>query len=183
MENQNNFLDFLAYMKFQELPKEVKANNKIKVDAVIPRYDLVLMAGYWGGLNGLKTKKGLAYLNLIRNDSTQVINGAQWRLQTKDSCNFSSLFVITQKLDNCFVGYGNPLRKETFSIKQKPNPFYEYKNDGLLFVISEDWKQIEVLIIKDGFFTIQGNAEALANGCFNEALETMRATAKEFYQY
>ena len=183
MENQNNLLDFLAYLKFSVLPNDVKANNKIKVDAVVPRYDLISNTGYWGGLNGLVTRKGLAYLNLISNNETQVQNGAKWRLQTKDSCNFSSVYILTKQMNNCFIGYGNPLRKATYSIKQKPNPFLEFKNDGLLFIISEDWKEIEVLVIKNGYFTIQGNAEALANGVYNEALEAMRANAKAFYQY
>lgn len=180
---------FVAYLKFEQLPDEVKTRHKIKVGAKIPRYDLTQLAGYYKPLESLKNDKGQIILYLI--ETRGIIDSSDSRradryLQAKNSLNFSSVFLLdnsTPTNNGCFVGYGNPNRDETYSKDKKPNPFFKCRNDGFVFQISKDWKTIEVLIVPDGCNTILGNAKALADGVYNEAIETMRATAKPFFNY
>ena len=81
------------------------------------------------------------------------------------------------------VGYGNPPRDETFSKDKRPNPFYDSRNDGFIFLISDEWRRIELLIIPNGYNTVLGNAKALQDGVYDEALETMRKAATPFFEY
>ena len=81
------------------------------------------------------------------------------------------------------MGYGNPNRDKTFGKDKKPNPFYNYKEDCFLFLITPDWLTIEILVVSDGYNTMLASAKALADGVYNEELKTMRATATTFFQY
>ncbi len=175
-------------MRFEQLPDELKRRNVIKVGAKVPRYDLTRLAGYYQPLQSLKTQKGQVYLYL--QEAKDRINSPDERraeryLQGKDSLNLSSVYLLKRSTltDGSIVGYGNPDRSKTFSKTHKPNPFYESRNDGFLFLITPDWVTIEILVVSDGYNTIQGNAKGLADGAYNEALETMRAAAKTFFQY
>lgn len=180
---------FVAYLKFEQLPDEVKSKYKIKLNAKTPRFDLTRLAGYYKPLESLKNKKGQIVLYL--NGTLGIIDSTDQRradrfLMGKNSLNFSSIYLLDSSIQTnrgCFVGYGNPNRSRTYSKENRPNPFFECKNDGFIFLITPDWKAIEILVIPDGYNTILGNAKALADGVYNEALETMRATAKTFFQY
>lgn len=178
---------FSAYLKLEQLPDEVKSRNKIKVGAKVPRFDLTRLAGYYKPLESLKNKKGQIILYL--NETRGIIDSPDQRradrfLMGKDSLNFSSVYLLDCSTNGGgFAGYGNPNRAKTYSKDKKPNPFLEVKNDGFLFLIAPDWRSVEVLIIPDGYNTILGNAKAMADGVYNEALQTMRAAAKTFFQY
>ena len=178
---------FSAYLKLEQLPDEAKSRNKIKLGAKVPRFDLTRLAGYYKPLESLKNKKGQIILYL--NETRGIIDSPDQRradrfLMGKDSLNFSSVFLLDGSTNGSgFVGYGNPNRSKTFGKKKLPNPFLECKNDGFLFLIAPDWQAVEILVIPDGCNTILGNAKALADGVYNEALGTMRATAKAFFQY
>ena len=180
---------FVAYLLLEELSDEVKSRNKIKLGAKTPRYDLTRLAGYYKPLENLKNNKGQIILYL--NGTKGIIDSSDQRradrfLMGKNSLNFSSVYLLdnsTPTNNGYLVGYGNPNRAATYSKDKKPNPFWEYRNDGFIFLIAPDWKTIEILVVPDGYNTILGNAKALADGVYNEALNTMRATAKTFFQY
>ena len=179
---------FSAYMKLEQLPDEVKNRHKIKVGASVPRFDLTRLAGYYKPLESLKNKKGQIILYL--NETRGIIDSPDQRradrfLMGKDSLNFSSVYLLdcSTPTNGNLIGYGNPNRAKTFGKEKKPNPFLEVKNDGFLFLIAPDWRAVEILVIPDGCNTILGNAKALADGVYNDALVTMRATAKTFFAY
>lgn len=179
---------FDVYMQFEQLPDEVKKRHKIKIGATVPRYDLTNWAGYYKPFESLKNPKGQICLYL--NETRGIINSTDKRradrfLMAKDSLNLSSVFLLDSSTpsDLGIVGYGNPNRAATYGKDKKQNPFLNYKNDGFLFLIAPDWKRFEMLVIPNGCNTILGNAKAMADGFYNEALETMRATANRFYQY
>ena len=178
---------FSAYMVWEQLPDEVKKRHKIKVDSKVPRFDLTHIAGYCKPLADLTNRKGQAVAYLV--ETRGIINSPDQRradryLQAKGSFNLSSIYLLDYDTkDGRMVGYGNPMRAETYSKEKRPNPFYDSRDDGFLFLISEDWKRIELLIVTNGINTILGNAKALADGVYNEALETMRKAATKFYQY
>ena len=178
---------FSAYLKFEQLPDEAKSRNKIKLGAKVPRFDLTRLAGYYKPLQALQNQKGQIILYL--NETRGVIDSPDQRradrfLMGKDSLNFSSVYLLDCSTNGGgFVGYGNPNRSKTFGKDKKPNPFFDCKDDGFLFLIAPDWQAVEVLIIPDGCNTILGNAKALEDGVYNEALATMRTAAKTFFQY
>lgn len=176
---------FSAYFEMAALPNEVKAKNKIKVDAKIPRYDCIRFAGYYKGIEPFMNKKGMFNLYLTR--ANELVNApderrADYVLQS-NSMNFSSLYPLLNPELGGFA-WGEPNNKKSIGKKEpKPNPMYNFRNDGYLFVINPDYTKIELLIIENGRYTIQGYLKQLASGEFAEALKQMRAAAKTFYEY
>ncbi len=180
---------FSVYVKMEQLPDEVKRRNKIKVGAKIPRYDVTAMAGYYKPLEQLRNPKGQIYFNL--NPTKGIINSSDQRradryLQGINSYNLTSVYLLdyTTNANDYIFAYGNPNGGATFGGKKKrPNPFFENRNDGFLFVITPDWQTIEMLVILNGANTILGNAKALEDGVYSSQLETIRATAKPIFNY
>lgn len=176
---------FSAYMKFEQLPDAIKEKHKIKVGAKIPRFDLTEFAGYYRPIESLKNKKGQVVLYLT--ETRGIIDSSDQRradrfLMGKDSLNFSSVYLFDGESTN-IVGYGTPNAEKTFSAKKLPNPFFEHRDDGFLFAISEDWRAIEVLVLPKGKNTILGNAKALMDGVYNDAIKTIRQAATVFFKY
>lgn len=178
---------FSAYIRLEQLTDEVKTRHKIKIGAKVPRFDLTQMAGYYRPLERLKNRKGQVVLYL--NETRGIIESPDTRradrfLMAKDSLNFSSVYLLNMDTQgHSLIGHGSPNRSQTFGKDKKQNPFYECRDDGFLFIISPDWRVIEVLVIPDGVNTILGNAKALFDGVYNGALETMRETSRIFYNY
>ncbi len=181
---------FKAYLTLIQLPDEVKKRNGIKTGAKIPRFDCVRISGNYEPLNHLKNPQGQIFLKL--NKTKGIIRSPDNR---RADCflgaignylNFSSVFLLDNSIEgnkNIKVGYGNPNRDKTFGKDKKPNPFYNYKEDCFLFLITPDWLTIEILVVSDGYNTMLASAKALADGVYNEELKTMRATATTFFQY
>jgi len=174
---------FKSYLKLVELSDEQKRAHNIKVGARVPRYDVTKAAGYFPQLKELKNDKEQVYFYLTATRDTGNQSHAERNLQGKNSLNFSSIFIVETSTEGVIYGFGNPNRKETYGKKNLPNPFYKNRNDGYLFIIQPGWYTIEILVIPDGLYTIEGNAKALIDGQYDEALETMRATAKTYFQY
>lgn len=178
---------FSAYLRLEQLPDDIKAKHKIKIGAQKPRFDLTKQAGYYKPLEQLKNSKN-GQTCFFLNETNGVINShtnrAERFLQAKNSLNVSSVYLLSLATTNgYYTGYGYPNPSKTYSKQKRPNPFYECRNDGFLFAIAEDWKTIEVLVIPYGKNTIQGYANALADGVFREQLDSLRGTALTVYQY
>jgi hypothetical protein len=85
------------------------------------------------------------------------------------------------KIGETLIGYGEPPQTKELKDRKKgskPNPFFENREDGYLFLIAPDNNTIEILIVPNGRYVIQGVAKQLEDGQFNEALKQMRDTAK-----
>lgn len=182
-----SFQMFRAYLRLEQLPDDVKAKHKIKIGAKKPRFDLVKMDGYYPPMDCLKNSKNgqtCFFLNGTEGVINSHIHKAETYLQAKGSLNFSSIYMADQTpINGYLLGYGFPNPSQTYSQKKVSNPFYNYRGDGFLFVIAEDWSTIEILVISNGKYTIESYAAALVSGAFNEALEFFRNTAKPVYQY
>lgn len=181
---------FTAYIRAERLTDEVRARNGMKPAGKTPRFDVAEMAGYYKPLEALRLKNGMLYfyLNNTAYTTSTTNNPARRRadrsLQVKDSLNFSSVYLLeTPAADGSIIGYGNPYGAATFGKDRKPNPFAGCSNDGFLFIIAPDYSQIEILVIPNGLFTMLGNAQALCDGRYNEALEAMRNNARPYYEY
>ena len=77
--------------------------------------------------------------------------------------------------------------KPTYSKDNKPNPFYEYKEDGYLFIIYQDEKDptnpiptsIELVVLESAKVLISAYCKQLKMGGFNEALAALRVQAQK----
>lgn len=178
---------FSAYLCLEQLPDEVKAKNGIKTGALVPRFDLTKMAGSLPGLEALANKRLQIVMYLQR--AMGIINASDGRradcfLMAKNSLNFSSLYLLNRTTEGApFVGFGNPLPGQTYGKDNRPNPFYQSRNDGYIFIVSPDWKKIEVLVIPDGKFTIIGEAGMVQRGEWDDAIHSIREHAHTFYPY
>ena len=169
---------FTAYLRLERLTDKERK---------VPCYSVTALAGYYKPLEALKTRNGIklylqAASTYIKTPDTR---RADYTLEGNKSLNFSSLFVLNgykPTESGIIVGYGNPPRTETYSKMKRPNPFYEYRQDGFVFLITPDYSTIEVLVIPNGMPTIIGSAQALANGVFDEELATARKAATDTQQ-
>lgn len=175
-----------CYLLLEQLPDEVKKANKIKVGASVPRFDVTAVAGYYEPLEKFLNPKGMLFFYLQK--SKGIINSpdvrrADYFLQcSKDSVNFSSIYEIGYTSTGDFVAFGEP--NNTLKLKKGiDNPFYQFKNDGYLFVIAPDYQKIECLVLPDCRYTIRGNAQQLINGNLDEALKTIRQSARPVFNY
>ena len=110
-------------------------------------------------------------------------------MQDNKNGNFSSVYIedITP-VDGYFVGYGNPNKHSTYSKSKKttPNPYCKNGDDGFLFLIKEDWSEIEVFVVpkvSGGKNIIIGVSQAFKDGKYKETIKTIRETAKVFHTY
>ena len=179
--------DCECYIKLQQLTDEVKRANKIKVGAKVPRLDCSAMAGYYEGLNCLTSTKGQLKFYLLQ--TRGLINSNDQRragffLMGDHSINFSSVFM--QSFDNsdqsvCY-GFGEPNKNPTLK-NGLSNPMLPFADDGFLFISNPGFTELEILIITNGRYLIQGYLKMLANGAYNEALKAMREQAKPIFNY
>ncbi|MBK6782790.1 MAG: hypothetical protein IPG79_02835 [Saprospiraceae bacterium] len=64
-----------------------------------------------------------------------------------------------------------------------PNPLFEYRNDGYLFLINQDYSEIELFVIPDGRNLISSYYQKFIDGGFDDELKKLRQQAKDFYNY
>jgi hypothetical protein len=154
-----------------------QSTKKDGTESKTPRYVAIVQAGYFKPLNELKNKGGEIVMYYQRNDKCNPNSKAETRLQCKGSVNFSSVYLQNMKIGETLIGHGEPPQaKELKGGKQ--NPFYGNREDGYLFLIAPDLSTIEIIIVPNGRYLIQGVAKQLEDGQFNEALKQIRYTAK-----
>jgi hypothetical protein len=182
---------FSCYLNLERRQSTKKDGTESKT----PRYAVTAQAGYFKPLEVLKDTKGniVMYLNgtlgIIESPDTR---RADCYLQCKDSMNFSSVYTLELN-SKSIIAHGTPPDKQMLKPKtvkkqgkvtqvERANPFYENRNDGYLFLIAPDYKTIEILIVPNGRYLIQGLAKKLADGQCDEAIKTMRVVAKQVFQ-
>ncbi len=172
-----------AYYKLAILPDEVRAANKIRSKA---RLDCISftdrVAGGYKGLKNFVNSKGQLFFyktpcrDFVHTDSKRL---SEWSL-TGGGLNFSSIYI--DDLDCPEIGYGYANANRLLS-NGSPNPLFEFRNDGYLFLINKDYSEIELLVIPDGRNLISSYYQKLIDGGFDDELESLRNEAKKFYQY
>jgi len=154
-----------------------QSTKKDGTEGKTPRYVATVQAGYFKPLQSIKNAKNEIVMYYQRNDKCNPNSKAETRLQCKGSVNFSSVYLQNMKIGETLIGYGEP--PQTKELKGgKQNPFCENREDGYLFLIAPDLNTIEIIIVPNGRYLIQGVAKQLEDGQFNEALKQMRDTAK-----
>jgi hypothetical protein len=152
-----------------------------------PKYTIAEQAGYYPPMEKLVGRNGLISMFLQPKKGDNSKSPAMW-LQAKNSLNFTGLkdFFIDGKLSG--YAYGYPSDCKTYSNKKKENFFFEYKNDGFLFIVKQDPTAltaseqikpttIELIVLEGGKVLISSYCKQLMMGGFDEQLTALRVQA------
>lgn len=151
-----------------------------------PKYTITGQAGYFPPMELLRGRDGQISMNLMEK-LREGDNVPSMRLQAKNSLNFTGLKEYFQDGKLSGYAYGYPLDKQTYSKDDKPNPFYDYRNDGFLFLIEQDYKDptniapvsIELIVLEGAKVLISAYCKQLVLGGFDEALQALRVQAQK----
>lgn len=174
------------YMCLRQLDehKNVKRNG-VTAPRKQPRYDLTLIAGYWSSLDKLKNYKGKIFFNLIPTELNQYRkqDGSvpEYYLQIKPAksknINFSGIRFQYQDGKKLMFGSGEPSIEKVLKGGIE-NPMFENRNDGFLFLFSDNMEQVEIIIIENGRTLIDAYRKQLSLGGLDKHLEQLRKLAK-----
>jgi len=154
-----------------------------------PKYVITAEAGYYPPMEQLKGRNGKVSMFLM-DKLKEGANVPSMRLQAKDSLNFTGLkdYFVDGKLSG--YDYGYPLQDATYSAKNKPNPFVDYKQDGFLFLVNQDEKAtteqdkirpsyFELVVLEGAKVLVSSYCKSLLMGGFDDTLELLREQAKQ----
>ena len=158
-----------------------------------PKYVVTAQAGYYPPMDEIVGRDGKISLFLQAKDNiSKKDNAPAMMLQAKNSLNFTGLkdYFVNGRLSG--FAYGYPLAAKTYSKKQKPNPFFAYKDDGFLFIVHQDQTAatepekikpscIELVVLEGAKVLIPSYCKMLQMGGFDEALSALRKQAKRVY--
>ena len=155
-----------------------------------PKYVIKAQAGDYPPMEELKSRDRRVYMYLME----KIRNGAHIpsiRLQvTKNGLNFTGMkeYFIDGKISG--FAYGYPDKSDTYKNhgKEKPNPFYDYKNDGFLFIVHQDKtatteaerlrpSYIELIVLAHGGENLRIWCKQLLMGGFNKIIAKLREQA------
>lgn len=149
-----------------------------------PKFTIIEQAGYYPPMEQLRGKDGLISMNLMPQSREDKSSTPPMRLQAKNSLNFTGL--KDYWIEGCLSGfaYGYPFDKPTYSKDEKPNPFYEYKDDGFLFKIDQDDSNptptgFELVVLEGAKVLVSTFCKMLAMGGFDDALAALRKQAQK----
>lgn len=151
-----------------------------------PKYTITAQAGYYPPMELLSGRDGQISMNLMEK-LKEGDNVPSMRLQAKNSLNFTGLKDYFQDGKLSGFAYGYPLDKPTYSKDEKANPFFDYKQDGFLFLIEQDEKDptnltptsIELFVLEGAKVLISAYCKQLVMGGFDEALQALREQAQK----
>lgn len=162
-----------------------KLENSTEEGKKTPKYTITEWAGYYPPMEKLRGRDRRISLNLM-DKIKEGMNIPSMRLQAKGSLNFTGLkeYFADGKLSG--FAYGYPDSRETYSSKKKPNPFFEYKDDGFLFVVHQNPNdptsiipiQIELIVLEKARVLIPAYLKQLMMGGFGKELTQLREQAK-----
>lgn len=153
-----------------------------------PKYVIKAEAGFYEPMEHIKGRNGLVSMYLMEKLKDGA-NVPSMRLQAKGSLNFTGLkdYFIDDKLSG--FAYGYPLTDKVYSSKKIENPFYEYREDGFLFIINQNQTAataaeqirptfIELIVLDGAKVLIPSYCKQLTMGGFDEAINLLREQAK-----
>lgn len=151
-----------------------------------PKYTIVAQAGYYPPMEQLRGRDGLVSMNLMEK-LKEGSNIPSMRLQAKNSLNFTGLKEYFEDGKLSGYAYGYPLDKPTYSKDNKPNPFYEYKEDGYLFIFYQDEEdptnliptRIEMVVLEGAKILVSAYCKQMRMGGFDEALAALRGQTQK----
>ena len=163
-----------------------KMVNTTQKDKKTPKFTIIAQAGYYPPMELLKGKDGHISMNLMEK-LKEGSNVPSMRLQAKNSLNLTGLKDYFQDGKLSGFAYGYPLDKPTYSKDSKPNPFFEYRQDGFLFRVYQDEQDpqnviptsIEFVVLDGAKVLISAYCKQMVMGGFDEALQALREQAQK----
>lgn len=172
-----------AYYKLVILPNDVRTINKIKSKARLDCTSFTdMVAGGYKGLTNFVNSKGQMFFyktpcrDFINTDSKRL---AEWSL-TGNGLNVSSIYI--DDTDFPEIGYGYPNANRLLKDGSQ-NPLFQFRNDGYLFLLNQDYTEIELFVIPDGRNLISSYYQKMIDGGFDDDVKRLREQAKVFYSY
>lgn len=174
------------YMCLRQLSEYKNVTRKgVTAPRKQPRYDLTLMAGYWPCLDKLKNYKGRIFFNLIPTEQNQYRKQEgsvpEYYLQIRPvgskTINFSGVRFQYQDGKKLMFASGEPSMEKNLK-GGVVNPMYENRNDGFLFLFSDDMQQVEIIIVENGRTLIDAYRKQLSLGGLDRHLDELRKHAK-----
>ena len=161
-----------------------KLVNSTESGKKTPKYTIIVEAGYYPPMEQLRGRDNKISMNLMEK-LKEGSNVPSMRLQAKNSLNFTGLKEYFQDGELSGVAYGYPDDRPTYSSKNKSNPFYDYREDGYLFLIHQDDNNpknltpvsIELIVLEDAKVMVSSYCKMLSLGGFDEALTSVRKLA------
>lgn len=185
MENK----DWLYY-KYSELSAEIRIQNNLK-PTTKNRLDCTSFYSTGFDLRGIDffaNEKGMLFFNLseprdfVHSDSRRMAEKALTKTVKKDNYNYSSIYIDNPDQPN--YGYGYPAKSKLLGKdKQKANPMYAFRDDLYLFIINEDYTEIECIIIPYKRNLSHQYFVKLWQGELDEQIEFFRMNSNVFYDY
>lgn len=171
-----------SYYKLESLSDEVKAQNKIKVGAIVPRLDCTKIAGNYKGLEAFTNNKGQMFFYLTPCREMVETNAKRYAefCLTGQGLNFGSLYKF---IDYPNFAYSYPNKKPFITTKREPNPLFSFGNDLYLIIKTPDYKTIEILIFEGGRNLAESYLQRLIDGDFDTEIQKLRDEAKPFFDY
>lgn len=150
-----------------------------------PKYTIVKDAGCYAPMEQLRGKNGAISFYLIENPKDgEGLDTPRYRLQGKNSLNFTGLKACFEFGALSGYAYGYPLDALTYGKNERLNPFYEYSKDGFLFIIYQNdpnsvkITKIELIVLDNAKPLIASYCKMLQQGGFNWPLEKIRKQAR-----
>lgn len=160
--------------------------NTTQKGKLTPKYTITAQAGYYPPMEKLIGRDKQISMNLLNQSREDNSSTPPMKLQAKNSLNFTGLKDLWREGKMSGFAYGYPLDKPTYSKDNKINPFFEYKEDGFLFIIHPDENNpnnfvpvsIEVIVLEGAKVLISQYCKQLEMGGFDEELERLRKLAR-----
>lgn len=149
-----------------------------------PKYSILKEAGYYPPMNSLRGRDGFVSFYLMEK-LKEGSNIPAMRLQAKGSINFTGLKDYFEDGKISGFAYGYPYGEKLFSKDKKPNPFYEYKEDAYLFIVSKELQGqgiptiIEFIVLEGARILASAYCKQLLMGGFDEVLNSLREQANK----
>ena len=151
-----------------------------------PKYVITAEAGYYPPMDELRGRDGRVSVYLMAKRENQTKSSVPaMSLQAKNSLNLTGLkdYFVNGALS------GFPLDKPVYSSKERPNPFFECREDGFLFVVHQNEEastpeakqlptELEMIVLQGGKCLISAYCKALMNGGFDSRLKELRKQVK-----
>ena len=171
-----------AYYKMVILTDDLKAANKIKVGAKVPRFDCIEYSGSYEGIKPFKNPLGIFKLSLqearefVKTDKKRM---AEFVLTGAKNLNFSSLYFEDEGSN---ISYGNPNGRPKLK-DGRINPSFPFRQDLYIFLLDDTYTQIEILVLKGQKGYASELLQSFIEGDFDEEIECHRNNTKTFYNY
>lgn len=161
--------------------------NSTQKGKLTPKFTITAQAGFYPPMEKLIGRDKHISMNLLKQSREDNSSTPPMKLQAKNSLNFTGLKDLWREGEMSGYAYGYPFDKTTYSRDEKPNPFFEYKEDGFLFIIHSDDKDpknivpvsIELIVLEGAKVLISAYCKQLEMGGFDEALQALREQAQK----